>query len=127
MRVKSPNKENPKSQTLIDLRKSDLAAQELALHAEIARRQKLIADAPRLAEEASRRRRDELIHRKSRTEARYCSPGALPDRRFDANTAPTRSRSLRKHRNQGMATFFLLCAVLAGVLFMLYQKILHGG
>jgi hypothetical protein len=125
MRSKPSSKQSPKIVTPLDARKNDLAAQEARLHDEIARRQKLIAEAPRLAEQAARRRREELIQRKSRGEARFGSPLALADKRFgyEANAA-TPSRSLRKHRNQGMFTFFLLCVVLAAVLVWLYTKVI---
>ena len=122
-------KEKGRFASPLDAKKRDLVEQEQKLHQEIARRQQIIADAPRLAEEAARRRRDELIQRKSRTEARFASPVALNDPRygFECNaSAPPRQKTLRKHQNQGMFTFFVLVLVLAGVLYWLYYKMVLG-
>ncbi|MDB6154374.1 MAG: hypothetical protein JWL90_2827 [Chthoniobacteraceae bacterium] len=127
MRIKNP-KEKSRSASPIDAQKRALAEQESKLGEEIARRQKLIEEAPRLAEQAARRRREELIQRKSHSEARFAPPRALADPRYGYQaTVNTPARPLRKHRNQGMFTFFALCIVLAWVVFYLYTKVLHGG
>ena len=115
----------PLGTSAIDTKKRVLAEQEEKLHREIARRQKLIADAPRIAEESARRRRDELIQSKSRNESRFKSPVALNDPRFGYEfnvSVPAQQKTLRKHRNQGMFTFFILVLILGGVLFSLYCK-----
>ncbi len=127
MRIKTPKDKN-RSASPIDAQKRALAEQETKLQQEIARRQKLIEEAPRLAEQAARRRREELIQRKSHSEARFAPPRALADPRYGYQaTVNTPVRPLRKHRNQGMFTFFVLCLVLVAVLFYLYTKVLHAG
>jgi hypothetical protein len=100
------------------------------LKAEIARRQKLIEEAPKIAEEQERLRRNEIIARKSRTEARFGTRTALHDPRFvgyEANVAvPSRPRRLKAERRQGMLTFFFLCIVLMLVLAWLYFTIFRN-
>jgi type VI protein secretion system component VasF len=87
---------------------------------------RLIEEAPKRVAEEKKRRREELIKRASRTDR-------FQRRRFVARSAPSVSssgrqaspaRKLRKHRRQGMWTFFVLCAVLLAVLFWVYSTVL---
>lgn len=129
MMPRRKSKDQPLPPTPLDTRKRALQEEEAKLRAEIARKQKMIEEAPRRAAEAARRRQEEFIQRKSRTEARFGSPAALRDPRFgyELNAgAPARQKTLRKHRNQGMFTFFLLLLVLAGVIAWLYFKVIRG-
>src|SRR6188474_1025053 len=108
----SPNPISP-----LDAEKRRLQEEAARLQAEMERKRKLIEEAPRLKAQAEKRRREELVTRASRTEARLGSPGALLDPRhgFEANVgAIVRTRKLRRERNQGMWTFFVLCLVLLG-------------
>ncbi len=125
---KSSRKPVEKSPSPLDEQKRALAEKEVKLHAEIARRLKLIEQAPLLAEEQQRRRRDELIKRASRTDARHGSRVALQDPRFgyEANLGtPAPMRRLKSERRRGMLTFFVLCAVLAAVLCWLYYTVIR--
>ncbi len=91
------------------------------------RREKLIKEAPRIAEAQAKRRREELVRRASRTEARFGSPGALIDPRHGFNAevgALPGGRKLRKHRNQGMWLFLALCVIFAGVLTWIYYSVI---
>lgn len=104
-----------------------LQAQQDELLAEIERKKRQIEEAPKIAEQHAKRRREEIVRRASRTEARFGGPGALLDPRhvYEGNVgAVVRERKLRKHRRQGMWTFFVLCAILAGVLVWVYYTVL---
>jgi hypothetical protein len=93
------------------------------------RKRRLIEEAPKLKAQAEKRRREELVTRASRTEARLGSPGALLDPRhgFEANVgAVVRTRKLRRERNQGMWTFFVLCLVFLGALYWVYAVVIRG-
>ncbi len=123
------SKPNPKEKgvSYLDARRNALSELQAKLDLEIERHQKVIAEAPRLAEQAAKLRREELVQRKARSEARFGSPRALPDPRYLEVTATRPERRLRKDRNQGMVTFFLLCIVLVLVVFWLYNRVIQGG
>lgn len=93
-------------------------------------KKRLIADAPRLKEKAEKQRREELVKRRSSTDVRFGRPEALIDPRYalEANigAATMPGRRLRKHRRQGMWTFFVLCSVLAGILYWVYAVVIRG-
>ena len=95
----------------------------------MARQKRLIEEAPRLAEEQKKRQREEYLQRVSRTEARYGKRGpTLHDPRFPYElnvAAAARQKTLRKHRNQGMLTFFVLCVILVLVLWWLYYTVMR--
>jgi hypothetical protein len=86
----------------------------------------LIDEAPRRAEEAQRRRREELMERSAYSvrgvEAR---PMSLVDKRFDAvvAAAPRKRRSLKAERRQERLKFIVLFALLLTVLFILYSAL----
>ena len=119
----------PPSVTPLDAEKRRLQEEAARLQAEVERSRRLIEEAPKLKAEAEKRRREELVQRRSVTDARIGSPGALIDPRhgFEANVgAAVRQRKLRKHQRQGMWTFFVLCLVLAGVLYWVYAVVIRG-
>jgi hypothetical protein len=114
----------------LDAQKRRLAEEEVKVQAEIAQRERLIDEAPRIAEEQKKRQREEYLQRVSRTEARFGTRGAtLHDPRFPYElnvAAAARQKTLRKHRNQGMLTFFVLCVILAVVICWLYYTVIRG-
>ena len=119
-----PKRRNPakdKSPSPLDEQARALAEQEEKLRAKMESCQKLIAEAPAIAREQARQRREELINRASRTDARPGCRTALPDRRFDVNVAvPAQRRRLRAERRQGRLLFFVLLLVLAGLITWAY-------
>ena len=123
-------KSPPPAGSPLDEQKRRLAEEEARLQADIARQQRLIEEAPRLAEEKKKRQREEYLQRVSRTEARFGTRGpTLHDPRFPYElnvAAAARQKTLRKHRNQGMLTFFILCAILIAVLTWLYYTVTRG-
>lgn len=126
-----PRKSRPKQAALplspIEAQQQALREQQERILAEIERKKRQIEEAPKIAEQNAKRRREEIVRRASRTEARFGTPGALLDPRhvYEGNVgAHVRSRKLRKHRRDGMWTFFVLCAILACVLVWVYYTVL---
>ena len=126
--TKNSRKQLENTPSPLEEQKRALAEEEARVQAKKAHLQKLIERAPLLAEEQQRRRRDELIKRASRTDARHGSRVALQDPRFgyEANLGtPAPIRRLKSERRQGMLTFFVLCVVLAGALCWLYYTVIR--
>jgi hypothetical protein len=126
-RKTNPSKEG-KAGSPLDERRRSLAEEEAKLREQMEQNQKLIEDAPKIARERARQRREELITRATRTDARPGSKAALIDRRFyEVNVAaPAQHRRLRAERRQGRLTFFLLLIVFSGVIFWLYYTVMHS-
>ena len=111
----------------LDAKKRALAEQQAKLLADMEAQKRLIDEAPKRAAEQKKRRREELINRASRTD-RFSANGALPDPRHAFHLQegkPLPARKLRKHRRQGMWTFFVLCAILFGVLYWVYATVIR--
>jgi len=125
---KSSKKENSPS-TPLDEKRRRLDEEQARVCREVASKERLINEAPKLKAEAEKRRREELVTRASRTEARLGTPGSLLDPRhsFEANVgAMVRTRKLRREKTQGMWTFFALCLVLAAVIYWIYAVVIRG-
>lgn len=124
-----PKLKSDKPASPLDAQKRQLAEREEQIQAEMARHKRLIDEAPRIAEEQKKRQREEYLQRMSRTEARYGRRGpTLHDPRFPYElnvAAAARQKTLRKDRNQGMLTFFVLCIILAMVLCWLYYTVIR--
>jgi hypothetical protein len=72
------------------------------------------------------RRREELINRASRTEARPGSRVALPDRRFNEQLnvgVPARPRGLRAERRRGRLLFFVLLLTFSVLVYWFYYTV----
>jgi hypothetical protein len=126
MRKKPTPKRSDGPGSPLDARKRALAEQQAKLQADMEAQKRLIEEAPKRAAEEKKRRREELIKRASRTD-RFNASGSLPDPRHPFHLQegkPLPARKLRKHRRQGMWTFFVLCAVLLAVLFWVYSTVL---
>ena len=129
MASKRPVKKKDTSASPLDRKKDALAAEEQRLAEEIARRQRLIEEAPKIAKEQEKRRREELVARASRTEARFGARAALQDPRyaFEAQIATAgRSRRLKHEQRRGMLMFFVLLLTFVGVATWLYFSVLRG-
>lgn len=80
----------------------------------------MIEDAPRIAEETSRRQREELLARASQGGSRLDVSIALQDKRWaDDATHGSRRGSLRKHRREGRIVFIVLMIALCAVVIWL--------
>lgn len=122
------NKKDSPGSTPLDEQRKKLEVERDRVATEMARREKLIREAPKLKEAAEKRRRDEFVNRASRTEARRGAPGSLLDPRhtYEANIgAVVRTRKLRREKTQGMWTFFALCLVLSAVMYWIYAVVLR--
>jgi hypothetical protein len=123
MAQKRQPKPAQKLSTPLDAKKRELADQENQIRAEMERKKRLIEEAPRLAEELQKRRREEHLRRKSRGVS-LGSP-ALSDPRYLEATTTSPLPRLRKDRHQGMFMFFVLFVTLLAVLYWVYMRILR--
>jgi hypothetical protein len=131
--VPKRRKTNPpaagKAGSPLDARRRTLAEEEAKLREQMEQNQKLIEDAPKIARERARQRREELITRATRTDARPGSRTALVDPRYQdyhATVAPAKRLRLRAERRQGRLTFFMLLIVFGAVIFWLYYTVMHS-
>ncbi len=126
MRKKPTPKRSDGPGSPLESKKRALAEQQAKLQADMETQKRLIEEAPKRAAAENKRRREELIKRASRTD-RFNASGSLPDPRHPFHLQegkPLPARKLRKHRRQGMWTFFFLCALLLAVLFWVYSAVL---
>ena len=113
-------------ETPIDAKQRAIAEQEAKLRAQMEKYERLIQEAPKIAKERDRARREQFITRASRTEGRYNSRAVIPDSRYELNAgAPAKMRRLRAERNRGRNTFFILLIVLAAAVLWLYMIVTH--
>ena len=105
---------SPKPVTPLNQKQEELAQKESQLREEMQRLERMIAEAPRLAEETTRRQREEILQRASEGGRRLDVSMALQDKRFgdDAYGRPRRG-SLRKERREGRLLFLVLVIALA--------------
>jgi hypothetical protein len=109
----------------LDAKARALAETQAKLEAEIARQQQVIQDAPQRAKEMQQRRREELINRASRTDARPGSRVALPDRRYNEqlNVGVHARPRLRSERRRGRLLFFVLLLTFSGLVYWFYYTV----
>jgi hypothetical protein len=101
-----------KSATTLDQTKQQLAQQESQVRDQVQKLEKMIADAPRVAQEAERRQREELLMRANEGRNRLDVTIALHDKRYDGQFEQPRG-ALRKERREGRIVFLVLVVVLA--------------
>lgn len=105
-----------RSATALDQSKDELARRESELRGEMEKLERMIAEAPRVAEEVSRRQREELLMRANEGGSRLDVSLALQDKRYgygDGGGVPRRRGSLRKERREGRIVFLVLVMALA--------------
>jgi len=109
-----------RSATALDQTKQELAKQESQLREQVDKLERMIADAPRVAEEVEKRQREELLMRASEGGSRLDVSMTLQEwRQGEAGTAKRRG-SLRKERREGRIVFIvLIIALLAAGLWLL--------
>jgi septal ring factor EnvC (AmiA/AmiB activator) len=110
----------PKSNSTLDQTKQDLARKESELRDRMERLERMIAEAPKVAEELTRHQREELLFRASEERSRLDVSVALHDKRYgdDGRAMPPR-RALRKERRDGRIVFLLLIiALMATVIWL---------
>ena len=103
---------SPRSTTALDQTKQELARQESELRDQMEKLERMIADAPRVAEEVERRQREELLTRASQGGSHLDVSMALHDKRYGDAGSGKRRGSLRKERREGRIVFLLLIITL---------------
>jgi septal ring factor EnvC (AmiA/AmiB activator) len=108
-----------RSATALDQKQQELVRQESELRDQVEKLERMIAEAPRVAEEKVRREREELLIRAGEERSRLDVSVALHDKRYgdDSGTAPRRG-ALRKERREGRIVFLVL--VIALVIAMIW-------
>jgi hypothetical protein len=102
-----------KSITSLDRKQEEVARLESELRNEMQKLERLIEAAPRMAEETSRRQREELLSRAQNSRGRLDVSVALQDKRYGVEeTGPRRRGSLRKVRREGRLLFVILAVAL---------------
>lgn len=126
-RSKRPQKNAALPASPLDAKQRALQEQERKLHERMAKYEKLIEEAPKLAAARAKEQREELIRRAARTVKTVGNNNALPDRRYDANVgAPAQYRRMRGERRQGRLMFFILLLVLGLAVCYLYYTVTRG-
>ena len=102
-----------KSDTTLDQTKEDLARRESELRDKMQRLERMIAEAPRVAEEITRQQREELLMRASEGGSRLDVSGAVQDKRYGDDGGGVRPvGALRKERREGRIIFIVLMITL---------------
>jgi len=102
-----------KSATTLDQTKEDLARRESELREKMEKLERMIADAPRVAEEMTRQQREELLMRANEGRSRPDVSVALQDKRYGDDAGGARPRgALRKERREGRIVFIVLMIAL---------------
>lgn len=110
----------PRSTTALDQTKQDLARQESDLREQMDKLQRMIDDAPRVAEEIGKRQREELLLRASQGGSRLDVSFALHDERYGGGIPAKPRGSMRKQRREGRILFLVLVvALLAAAIWLL--------
>jgi hypothetical protein len=104
----------PKSGSAVDQQQEELARRENELRDQMQKLQQMIEEAPRLAQETSRRQREELLERANQRGSRLDASLSLRDKRWgDEEWGGRRPGSLRKARREGRIIFLVLVIALA--------------
>ena len=117
---------SPSSATPLHRKQEELSQLESKLRDEVTKLERIIADAPRMAEETSRRRREELLRRANERGSRLDASVALQDKRYGDDDQTTRRRrrgSLRKSRREGRLVFLVLVIILIAAVIWLFTHL----
>jgi septal ring factor EnvC (AmiA/AmiB activator) len=103
-----------RSATALDQKQQDLVRQESELREQVEKLERMIADAPRMAEEKTRKQREELLMRAGEERSRLDVSVALHDKRYGDEGGTARPRgALRKERREGRIVFLVLVIAIA--------------
>ena len=113
-----------KTGTPLNEKQEELAQRENKLRDEMQKLERMIAEAPRVAEETNRRQREEIITRASEGRSRLDVSIALQDKRFgDDSGYGGRRVSLRKEKREGRIVFLVLIIALAAAVIWLMSHL----
>ena len=101
-----------RSITALDQSKQELARQESELREQMEKLERVIAEAPRVAEELNRQQREELLLRAGQEGSRLDVSLSLHDKRYGENQRSMPRGRLRKERREGRIIFILLVIAL---------------
>ena len=111
-----------KPDSVLGRKQQELAQQENQLRDQVEKLERMIADAPRVAEQVERRQREELLMRAS--ESRLDVSLALRDKRYGDDTGAARPRgSMRKERREGRIVFLVLIIALGAAVIWLVSHL----
>jgi hypothetical protein len=103
-----------RSPTALDQSKQELARQESELRDKMQKLERMIEEAPRVAEAISKQQREELLMRAGEESSRLDVSLSLHDKRYaEDSRAVLPRRALRKERREGRIIFILLMLALA--------------
>jgi hypothetical protein len=103
-----------RSDTPLNHKQQELAAKEQKVRSEVEKLERMIADAPRRADETARRQREDLLMRATEGSSRLDVAIALQDKRYgDERASGQRRVSLRKERREGRIVFLVLVIALS--------------
>ncbi|CAN5570526.1 hypothetical protein BH18VER1_BH18VER1_07340 [soil metagenome] len=115
---------NSKTGTPLNAKQEELAQRESQLHDEMQKLQRMIAEAPRKAEETSRRQREDLLARAAAGGSRLDVSIALDDKRYgDGGRYSGRRVAMRKERREGRIVFLVLVISLAAAVLWLVSHL----
>ena len=116
---------SPKPGTPLNDKQAELARRESQLRDEMHKLERMIAEAPRVAEETTRRQREELIARAHEGGSRLDVSIALNDKRFGdgGRYSGGRRAPLRKERREGRIVFLVLAIALAAAVLWLVSNL----
>jgi len=115
---------SPKSETPLTEQQQELVRREKQLRNEMQKLERMIAEAPRVAEETNRRQREELFARATEGSSRLDVSMALQDKRYGDGDGSSRRRvSLRKERREGRIVFLVLAIALAAAVIWLVSHL----
>ena len=112
-----------KSSTPLNQQQEDLARRESQLRDEMQKLERMIQEAPRIAEETSRQQREELLMRATEGGNRLDVSMALQDKRYEENWDPRHRGSLRKERREGRIVFLVLALALSAAIIWLLSHV----
>jgi hypothetical protein len=114
----------PKAGTPLNQKQDELAQRESQLRGEMEKLERMIAEAPRVAEETTRRQREELLSRATEGRSRLDVSIALQDKRWgDDSRSGGRRGSLRKERREGRIIFLVLVIALGLAVIWLVSRL----
>jgi hypothetical protein len=109
-----------KSNSTLDQSKQDLAKQESELREKMEKLERMIAEAPRVAEELTRQHREDLLIRAGEERSRLDVSLALHDKRYGDDNFSGPRRPMRKEKRDGRIVFLLLViALMAAVIWLI--------
>ncbi|CAA9213314.1 MAG: hypothetical protein AVDCRST_MAG42-218 [uncultured Chthoniobacterales bacterium] len=106
--------------TPLNAQQQELARRESQLRDEMQKLERMIQEAPLVAQERTRQQREDIISRATEGGSRLDVSIALQDRRYrDGGTYNRPRRALRKERREGRIVFLVLVVVLAAAVLWL--------